>query len=169
MKNLESGFLHVPVMDEYFQKRRRNEALMWIPVQCSILFCDELQQLCTATKYIYVAFMLICGNRGSNELPFNISYLARMAGVDRRTMSKGIEDLLCANLLNKRERQTEKKERTAQTAQTDENADAVLCSVDLENSKSKIQDSEIEIQKSKVKDQRSKTQIIIQVNQQKYY
>ena len=30
------------------------------------------------------------------------------------------------------------------------NADAVLCSVDSENSKSKIQDSEIEIQKSKI-------------------
>jgi hypothetical protein len=117
--NEQNGCLLVPEMAEFFTKKREKLALMWVPFQVSTLFRDEFQQLCTQTKYVYVAIMLICGLRGTNELPFNIKYLAGIAGVDRRTMSKAIEELLCANMLTKRERKKERIESKEQTQQTD--------------------------------------------------
>lgn len=124
-----NGYIFVQEMADFFEKKRENVALTWISVQCSLLFREEFQDLCTPTKYIYLAIMLTCGLRGTNELPFNIKYLARIAGVNRRLMSKGIDELLCADMLTKRERKRERKEKKEQT---DRRADAARAGVSVE-------------------------------------
>ncbi len=95
----EIEYLYIPMMEEFFRNKRKNDALVWIPVPCSLLFREDFQLICSQSRYIFVAFMLICGIRGKNEIPFNIKYLAQISGVDRRTMSKAIDELLCAKML----------------------------------------------------------------------
>ncbi len=119
-------YIYAPRMKEFFENKKENEAIKWIPVQCSLIFSDELQQLCTGSKYIYFAFMLFCGVRGNFEIPFRINYLSSALGIDKRTLKKGIKELIGANLLHKREREKEKKEEKAQTdRKKDENG--VVC------------------------------------------
>lgn len=114
-------YIYAPKMQKFFAGKRENEALIWIPVECSLLFSYELQQLSTATKYIYVALLLLSGIRGNHEIPFRINYLAQTLGVDKRTVRRGIEELLAAEMLCQKERKTEKTEKKV-TAQTDKPA-----------------------------------------------
>lgn len=121
VKDEPECYIYAPKMKKFFAEKRENEALIWIPVECSLLFSYELQQLSTATKYIYVALLLLSGIRGNYEIPFRINYLAQTLGVDKRTVRRGIEELLAAEMLCQRERQTERTEKKV-TAQTDKPA-----------------------------------------------
>ena len=118
MESAEIDYIYIPMMEEFFQSKRKNDALVWIPVPCSLLFRDDFQNLCTATKCIFVAFMLLCGTRGKNEIPFRINYLTRIVGVNKRTMSKGIEELFGAKMLCQRERK-KAEQSTEENTQTD--------------------------------------------------
>lgn len=127
-------YLFAPMMEKFFKDKRKNDTLVWIPVQCSLLFSEEFQNIAPVNRCIFVSFMLLCGMRGSFEIPFKINYLANTLGINKRAISKGIEELIGANLLHKRERKKEEKEKTAQHRQTEthgecadaENA-AVVC------------------------------------------
>jgi hypothetical protein len=125
-------YIYAPKMKKFFAEKRENEALIWIPVECSLLFSYELQQLSTATKYIYVALLLLSGIRGNYEIPFRINYLAQTLGVDKRTVRRGIEELLTAEMLHQRERKTERTEKKV-TAQTDKPAGCALIEAAPEN------------------------------------
>ena len=138
----EIDYLYIPMMEEFFSSKRKNDALMWIPVPCSMLFSDEYQELCTATKCIFVAFILLCGTRGKNEIPFRINYLARISGVNTRTMSKGIKELIGVNMLRQRERKEaekaeketkETKEKTHTQADRQTNENGVVAGVDFKS------------------------------------
>ena len=107
MKNIESGFLHVPIMEEFFQNKKKNESIMWIPIQCSLLFSEEFQEISPINRGIFISFMLLCGVRGSFQIPFNINYLANTLGVNRKTLVGKIDQLIGVNLLHKRERKIE--------------------------------------------------------------
>lgn len=150
-------YLFAPKMKKFFKTKRKNEALLWIPVETSLLFCDEFQNIAPINRCIFVSFMLLCGIRGELEIPFRINYLANTLGINKRAISKGIDELISAKLLHKTDRQTEKTERTAQTDRQETSDEGAVC-VDSKNS---FQDNSDEIQDSKFKiqDEQSKNNL----------
>ena len=121
-KDAQECYLFASKMQKLFEKKRENEALMWIPLETSLLFSDEFQQISPISRCIFISFLLLCGIRGSFEIPFRINYLSNTLGVNRKTLSKGIEELIAVNLLSKREKKTEKAEKLEKkesTTQTD--------------------------------------------------
>ncbi len=129
----QTNYLFVPLFNQFRRNVRRdfvkNESATWIPVECSLLVCYEFAACSLQTRYIFVAILLLCGLRGTDQIPANTRFLANSLAADERTIKKAIAELLSANLLSKKER-IEKEEKRTHTEQTEETA---VC-VDLENS-----------------------------------
>lgn len=131
---LPTGFLHVPLFQQFRGNLRRefaeNESAAWIPIETSLLVRYEFAACSLQTRYIFVAILLLCGLRGTDQIPANTKFLANSLAADERTIKKAIAELLSANLLSEKERIETDGKRT-HTEQTE--AEKIAVSADSEN------------------------------------
>ncbi len=121
-------YAFVPLSQQFRRHTKKNDAKIWIPIECSLLIRYEFAALSPQTRYIFVAILLYCGMRGVDEIPLDTKFMASALIVDERTLKKSFDELLFSKLLLDREKEREKEKNT----QTDrENASRV--SVDSEN------------------------------------
>ena len=120
--NSEYGQMLIPRLQKFFKNKQKNTSLTWIPVESALIFDTEFQELTTSTKAVFLQLFLLCGVRGNYEIPININYLARILGVNRCRIRSSLNELFSTGYVSKirhPERQTERKKRKAQTAQTE--------------------------------------------------
>jgi hypothetical protein len=108
-------YLYAPLMQQFrsnLKKNVANSAQTWLPIECNLILRYEFATLTTHTRYIFVAILLYCGARGTDEIPEDTAFLANALAVDARTIPKSLEELKNAKLLLEREKEREEKEQT---------------------------------------------------------
>lgn len=112
----------------YLRKDVANAPQIWLPIECNLIFRYEFAACSLQTRYIFVAILLYCGQRGIEEIPDDKRFLASALNADARTIEKAVEEMEKFGLLTER-----KKEREIRKEQTDRKEDASRVSVDGEN------------------------------------
>ncbi len=127
-------YLYAPLLQQFrgnLTKNVANSPQTWIPIECSLLVRYEFSTLSTHTRYIYVAILLYCGMRGTDEIPTDTAFLANALAVDARTIPKSLEELEKTKLLLERKKERREKEHPTQTDGDDrngaENGVGVVC------------------------------------------
>lgn len=125
--------LFVPIMEifrSYLRKDVANSPQIWLPIETNLIFRYEFAACSIQTRYIFVAILLYCGQRGIDVIPDDKRFLASCLNADARTIEKALPELENFGLLL--ERKKERKIRKEQTDRKKENADAGV-SVSSEN------------------------------------
>ncbi|MDQ3179159.1 MAG: hypothetical protein M3Q33_01430 [Acidobacteriota bacterium] len=110
-------YLFAPIMQRfrsYLRKDVANAPQIWLPIECNLIFRYEFAACSLQTRYIFVAILLYCGQRGLDEIPDDKRFLASALNADARTIEKAISELENLQLLVER-----KKEREIRKEQTD--------------------------------------------------
>lgn len=111
----QTRFLFVPLLHQFRRHLRKDftksTPQTWIPVECSLLIRYEFAALSPQVRYIFVAILLYCGARGTDEIPVDIGFLANALAVDGRMLKKSLLELEKANLLRERKKEREEKDR----------------------------------------------------------
>lgn len=107
-------YLYAPLLGKFRANLNKNVADMpqtWLPMEVSLLIRYEFCTLSTHTRYIFVAILLYCAARGTDEIPVDTAFLANALAVDARTIQKSISELENSKLLleRKKERSPEKE------------------------------------------------------------
>ncbi len=113
-------YLSAPLLQKFRANLNKNVANMpqtWLPMEVSLLIRYEFCTLSTHTRYIFVAILLHCAARGTDEIPVDTAFLANALAVDPRTIPKSISELENSKLL--RERKTERAEGRDTDRQTE--------------------------------------------------
>ena len=122
-------YLYAPLLQKFRGNLNKNVAEMpqtWLPVEVSLLLRYEFCTLSTHTRYIFVAILLYCAARGTDEIPVDTAFLANALVVDARTVQKSILELENSNLLLERKKEKREKKHTEQTDEGGENG-VVVC------------------------------------------
>lgn len=129
-------YLYAPIMQKfrgYLKKDVANAPQIWMPIECNLLFRYEFAACSLQTRYLFVAILLYCGARGTDEIPVDIRFLSNALNADARTIGKSLEELEIIGLLAERKKERgferEDKKDTDRQKETDENG----VSVDSEN------------------------------------
>lgn len=135
--------LFVPIMQKfrgYLKKDVANAPQIWMPIECNLLFRYEFAACSLQTRYLFVAIVLYCGARGTDEIPVDIRFLANALNADARTIGKSLEELEKFGLLleRKKDRGFEREEFKDTDRQT-ESAGARVCVDDSNLSKTKAE------------------------------
>lgn len=109
----------------YLRKEVANLPQIWLPIECNLLFRYEFATLSPQTRYIFVAILLYCGARGTDEIPINTAFLANALAVDARLLKKSLEELEKANLLTERKIEREEKKDTDRQKEADDGSVSV--------------------------------------------
>lgn len=111
----QTRYLFAPIMQkfrDYLRKDVANLPQIWLPIECNLLFRYEFATLSPQIRYIFVAILLYCGSRGTDEIPINITFLASALAVDARMLPKALEELEFSGLLVERKKEREEKKDT---------------------------------------------------------
>lgn len=111
----QTRYLFAPIMQkfrDYLRKDVANLPQVWVPIECNLLFRYEFATLSPQIRYIFVAILLYCGSRGTDEIPINIGFLASALAVDARILPKALESLEFSGLLVERKKEREEKKDT---------------------------------------------------------
>ncbi len=124
--------LFVPIMENfrsYLRKDVANAPQIWLPIECNLIFRYEFAACSIQTRYIFVAILLYCGQRGIDEIPDDKRFLASALNADARTIEKAIPELENLGLLLERKKEREEKKDTDRQKETP----AARVSVDSKN------------------------------------
>ena len=105
-------YAFVPILREFRQHTKRNEARLWIPIETSLLVRYEFASCSLQTRYVFVAILLYCGANGLEEIPLDARFMSSVLVADFRTVEKSFDELLSKNLLQEREKREKRKEQT---------------------------------------------------------
>jgi len=105
-------FAFVPIVREFRQHTKKNEARLWIPIETSLLVRYEFASCSLQTRYILVAIVLYCGANGIDVIPLDAKFMASVLVADERTITKSFDELLFKNLLVERIEREIRKEQT---------------------------------------------------------
>jgi hypothetical protein len=128
-------YLFAPIMQNfraYLRKDVANAPQIWLPIECNLIFRYEFAACSLQTRYIFVAILLYCGQRGIDEIPDDKRFLASALNADARTIEKAIAELENLRLLVERKKDREEIEKTDRQT---ENAFGGVCVDDLNLSK----------------------------------
>jgi len=130
-------WLFAPIMQKfrgYLKKDVANAPQIWMPIECNLLFRYEFAACSLQTRYLFVAILLYCGARGTDEIPVDIRFLANALNADARTIGKSLEELENFGLLTERKKDRGfEREENKDTDRQKESAGARV-SVDDSNS-----------------------------------
>ncbi len=121
----------VPLLKDlrgYLKKDVATLPQLWMPIETNLIFRYEFATLPPQTRYIFVAILLFCGNRGVDEIPMDTVFLASALNVDARMLKKSLEELENCGLLLER-----KKEREEKNRQTDRQKESANARVSVSN------------------------------------
>ncbi len=124
--------LFVPLMvnfRNYLKKEVSNSPQIWLPIECNLIFRYEFAACSIQTRYVFVAILLYCGQRGIDEIPDDKGFLASALNADARTIEKSLWELENFDLLIERKKEREEKEKDTDR----QNAPERGVSVDSEN------------------------------------
>lgn len=113
-------YLFVPLLQQFRRHLRKDftksTPQTWIPVECSLLVRYEFATCSLQTRYIFVAILLYCGMRGTDEIPTDARFLSSSLGADARTIEKSLVELEKLDLLRERKKEREEKDRQTESS-----------------------------------------------------
>lgn len=116
-------YTFAPLLQKFRQNLNKNVADLpqtWLPIETSLLIRYEFAALSPQTRYVFIAILLYCGARGTDEIPMDARFLANALAVDERLLKNSLKELEFSNLLLEREKEREeKKEKENTHRQTD--------------------------------------------------
>ena len=125
---LRIRYAFVPLLQQFRDHTRKNDARLWIPIETSLLTRYEFAALSPQTRYVFVAILLYCGANGMDEIPLDAKFISNVIVADFRTVDKSLDELLSVNLLQEREKREKKEKRKEQTDRQKETAARVSVS-----------------------------------------
>ncbi len=128
-------YAFAPILQQFREHTRKNEARLWIPIETSLLTRYEFAALSTQTRYAFVAILLYCGANGIDEIPLDSKFMSKVLIIDERTLRKSFDELLFAKLLQ------ERKEREIRKEQTDRQESVSVISENLSRNGSENKES----------------------------
>lgn len=108
-------YLFAPIMQNfrsYLRKDVANAPQIWLPIECNLIFRYEFAACSLQTRYIFVAILLYCGQRGIDEIPDDKRFLASALNADARTIEKAVQELENLKLLVERKKEREIRKDT---------------------------------------------------------
>jgi hypothetical protein len=128
-------YAFAPILQQFREHTRKNEARLWIPIETSLLTRYEFAALSPQTRYAFVAILLYCGANGIDEIPLDSKFMSKVLIIDERTLRKSFDELLFAKLLQ------ERKEREIRKEQTDRQESVSVISENLSRNGSENKES----------------------------
>jgi hypothetical protein len=125
-------YTFAPLLQKFRQNLNKNVADLpqtWLPIETSLLIRYEFAALSPQTRYVFLAILLYCGARGTDEIPMDVKFLANALAVDERLLKKSLDELEFSKLLLEREKERKEKKHTEQTDEGGENG--VVVGVDF--------------------------------------
>jgi hypothetical protein len=117
-------YTFAPLLQKFRQNLSKNVAdspQTWLPIETSLLIRYEFAALSPQTRYVFLAILLYCGARGTDEVPMDVRFLANALAVDERLLKKSLDELEFSKLLLEREKERREKKHTEQTDGENEN------------------------------------------------
>ena len=117
-------YTFAPLLQKFRQNLNKNVADLpqtWLPIETSLLIRYEFAALSPQTRYVFLAILLYCGARGTDEVPMDVKFLANALAVDERLLKKSLDELEFSKLLLEREKERREKKPTEQTDGENEN------------------------------------------------
>ena len=140
-------YTFAPLLQKFRQNLSKNVAdspQTWLPIETSLLIRYEFAALSPQTRYVFLAILLYCGARGTDEIPMDVRFLANALAVDERLLKKSLDELEFSKLLLERKKEEKEKRHTEQT--DGENENGVVAGADFNSfsgTKTKSENEEV--------------------------